>query len=134
MDTGKRDHPREYWAKIVFPSLMKFISSHEMINGEDAPLYFTFCYDESVSHHIDACAVLAIALVVDFRCQHQYRIIKTTAAAEEGNHNRDPGNKRVAYTSEKDVYRTILSEIQTVFPRINPPRRFMKELSNFFNS
>ena len=111
MKTGKRDHPKDYWIENVFPQCIEFVLALKGELNEIGGNVF-LCYDASEPHHLGACAVILVALIIKWRGDNE-------VSGHEG--------------SRKDLYKTILLEIQTVHPNINPARRFMKELCLYFD-
>lgn len=107
--SGKRDHPRDYWETILLPQFLHFIES------EDCEMTsITFVYPDLQLLLEEASMVLMLAAIFAHRMR----------------------NKASVYSSPvviKDVFKTILLELQMGYAHINPPRRFMKELNIYFS-
>jgi hypothetical protein len=108
LKSGKRDHPTDYWEKVLFPQCLNYFG-----NDLTTVNLIFLCY-EFEQTQIEACAVIAIAAVYSFQPE--------ALSAND-----------LLCHRQKDVFKSILLQIQLAYPAINPPRRFMKELSKYFN-
>ena len=107
LNDGKRDHPRDYWVKFLFPKMFGLFSE-EFLPEKKKLLNINFYYESNEINQYEACAVLCIAILYHVNSPHS--------------------------SPPKTEFKELLSKVQTSYTDLNPPRRYMKELSNYFCS